>query len=185
MNDVGWTLLSSACNRYVKCTSRWSNTSHHMAWFFFNLIKTQDRFFSTADSLEIKLNLTGLLADQSSTADHTSFGFGIGYASRAIDGNYNTDFAARSCSHTSETAIGISWWRIDLGQPFKVQRIVIVNRGDCCGKRQQYTFDASYVFCTHLAFNREHYFSRRAFKFRRQSLGFLDSLMLSIIVIFN
>ncbi|GMH44734.1 hypothetical protein BSKO_12686 [Bryopsis sp. KO-2023] len=65
-------------------------------------------------------------AKQSSTA------YG-GDAGRAVDGNVNTNFGSRSCTHTKSTKS--PWWQVDLGKSFKITRIVITNRGDCCWKR--------------------------------------------------
>src|SRR6218665_2606452 len=105
---------------------------------YFYLTKTTDSriemIFSTADSAEIKLNLIGRPANQSSTLVHPDCINSKCVASLAIDGNYNSNFAAGRCSHTNDPAGGSSWWRVDLGQPFKVQRVMIVNRGDGNGK---------------------------------------------------
>ncbi|GMH44697.1 hypothetical protein BSKO_12649 [Bryopsis sp. KO-2023] len=65
-------------------------------------------------------------AKQSSTA------FG-GDAGKAVDGNVNTNFGSRSCTHTKSTKS--PWWQVDLGKSFEITRIVIINRGDCCWKR--------------------------------------------------
>ena len=88
----------------------------------------------------VKLTLTGRTATQSSTyADY----LGNYVASLAIDGNYNTYLGAGHCSHTNDPPLyGTSWWRVDLGQPVKVQRVMIANRGDGAGKRHS-TFDTS------------------------------------------
>ncbi|CAH1272632.1 TNR [Branchiostoma lanceolatum] len=57
-----------------------------------------------------------------------------GVASRAVDGNTNTDFGSGgSCTHTAKQATP-SWW-VDLGQSYMVRRVVIFNRMDCCGDR--------------------------------------------------
>eukprot|EP00795_Rhopilema_esculentum_P015083 gene15083-6251_t len=63
-----------------------------------------------------------------------------GAASRAVDGNDNTDFREDSCTHTSVTAF--IWWKVDFGQTAVVHSVKITNRGeakllggDCCGDR--------------------------------------------------
>ncbi|XP_065051247.1 uncharacterized protein LOC135680930 isoform X2 [Rhopilema esculentum] len=57
-----------------------------------------------------------------------------GAASRAVDGNKNSQWNGRSCTHTSRQ--GTPWWRVDLGNPkYKVRKVRLTNRGDCCGNR--------------------------------------------------
>lgn len=84
--------------------------------------------------MEVKLSLTGRPATQSSNYVYTTNG-DVAVASRAIDGNYNPNFFAKSCTHTDDAVVGSSWWRVDLGQPVKVQQVMVVIRGDCCGRR--------------------------------------------------
>jgi len=81
------------------------------------------------------LNISGRPATQSSTYIDSACSRNNCDASLAIDGNYNSNFSTGTCSHTNGSAGGTSWWRVDLGQPFKVQKIMIVNRGDIAGKR--------------------------------------------------
>jgi len=38
-----------------------------------------------------------------------------------------------SCSQTN--ADRDPWWRVDLGKVYKVKRVLITNRGDCCAER--------------------------------------------------
>lgn len=65
-------------------------------------------------------------ADQSSTHDN-------GHAYRAVDGNKNGNYYGSSCTHTK---LEISpWWRVDLAWSYAIKRVVIKNRGDCCGER--------------------------------------------------
>ena len=63
------------------------------------------------------------------TASQNSTAWG-GVASRAVDGNTNINWSGGSCTHTNEEAN--PWWRVDLGSPFPVAEVVIVNR-DCMG----------------------------------------------------
>ena len=56
-----------------------------------------------------------------------------GSSSRAVDGNRNTRWGGRSCTHTN--AQHNAWWRVDLGADYKVERVKLTNRGDCCGNR--------------------------------------------------
>ena len=56
-----------------------------------------------------------------------------GYPARnAVDGNKHSDLIGGSCTHT-ERRKG-SWWEVDLGDVYEIQRVVITNRGDCCCK---------------------------------------------------
>ncbi|XP_040288724.1 fucolectin-6-like [Bufo bufo] len=54
-------------------------------------------------------------------------------ASKAIDGNTNSDLESRSCSSTS--GMSSTWWKVDLKQTYKLSHVVLTNRGDCCQKR--------------------------------------------------
>jgi hypothetical protein len=57
-------------------------------------------------------------------------------ASKAIDGNHNSNFGAGGCTHTYPSPNGAGvWWRAHLVKPMEIQRVYIVNRGDCCGER--------------------------------------------------
>ena len=55
-----------------------------------------------------------------------------GYASKAVDGNTNMNFDAGGCSQTRKTRA--PWWRIDFVRLISVHKVIITNRGDCCGK---------------------------------------------------
>jgi hypothetical protein len=72
------------------------------------------------------LNLRSLRATQSSE------GWG-GRPHRAIDGNTSQRYASRSCTHTNRH--GHPWWRLDLRATYKLSRITVWNRQDCCAGR--------------------------------------------------
>ena len=55
-----------------------------------------------------------------------------GYPRNAIDGNPDNDFTHNSCSQTTED--WDPWWKITLKFDVLFREVVIVNRGDCCGK---------------------------------------------------
>ncbi|XP_019621358.1 PREDICTED: uncharacterized protein LOC109467748 [Branchiostoma belcheri] len=57
-------------------------------------------------------------------------------ASRAVDGNTDTNYLAGSCTHTNfdPGEADPSWW-VDLGQPCAIDRVVIFNRQECCPER--------------------------------------------------
>ncbi|XP_063691337.1 uncharacterized protein LOC134823733 [Bolinopsis microptera] len=75
------------------------------------------------------IDISNCLVSQSSTR---SLG---GEAERAIDGNTNGYFDNGSCTHTSTTSSGPQWWKVDLAADYKVFKVVIYNRMDCCGDR--------------------------------------------------
>uniref|UniRef100_A0A8C1PRX5 Fucolectin tachylectin-4 pentraxin-1 domain-containing protein n=1 Tax=Cyprinus carpio TaxID=7962 RepID=A0A8C1PRX5_CYPCA len=54
-------------------------------------------------------------------------------AQNAIDGNRQSMYVLGSCSHTN--ADRDPWWRVDLLDVYRVTRVSITNRGDCCEKR--------------------------------------------------
>ena len=56
-----------------------------------------------------------------------------GSSSRAVDGNRNSRWGGRSCTHTN--AQHNAWWRVDLGADYRVGTVKLTNRGDCCGNR--------------------------------------------------
>ncbi|XP_048059454.1 uncharacterized protein LOC125276079, partial [Megalobrama amblycephala] len=69
----------------------------------------------------------GATAVQSSTYDE------LAAAQKAIDGNRNSIRSRGSCSHTK--ADRDPWWRVDLLEVYKISRVSITNRGDCCPER--------------------------------------------------
>ena len=54
-----------------------------------------------------------------------------GAASRAIDGN--KDGQKGSCTHTATNQD--SWWNVDIGGNYRIYKVVIFNRRDCCKER--------------------------------------------------
>ncbi|XP_051728521.1 fucolectin-1 isoform X3 [Ctenopharyngodon idella] len=68
----------------------------------------------------------GATAVQSSTYPQSG-------AQNAIDGNKNSNFNLGSCSHTNGDRD--PWWRVDLLEVYKITRVSITNRGDCCPER--------------------------------------------------
>ncbi|XP_078612393.1 uncharacterized protein LOC144882463 [Branchiostoma floridae x Branchiostoma japonicum] len=64
-------------------------------------------------------------------AYQTSTELNLGDANHAVDGNTNTDYFAGSCASTVGEN-NPAWW-VDLGETYKIDRVDIVNRQDCCG----------------------------------------------------
>jgi len=56
-----------------------------------------------------------------------------GVATRAVDGNTNTNWRGGSCSHTGDQEN--QWWQVDLGEAAVVSKVIIYNRQDCCSER--------------------------------------------------
>ena len=57
-------------------------------------------------------------------------------ASKAVDGNSESNFFHSSCSHTDITE-DKPWWAVDLEAEYLVTSVTITNRGDCCGENLQ------------------------------------------------
>lgn len=76
-------------------------------------------------------NISGNLAKGKDTKQ-SSTGFG-GDSKRAVDGNKNTKWNGKSCTHTKRQRQ--AWWRVDLASTQKVGRVKVTNRGDCCDDR--------------------------------------------------
>ncbi|XP_061495357.1 uncharacterized protein LOC133390557 isoform X2 [Rhineura floridana] len=57
----------------------------------------------------------------------------LGNPENAIDGSTSADFLRGQCTQT-ELEIN-PWWTVDLTAEFRVFRVSITNRGDCCAKR--------------------------------------------------
>lgn len=78
------------------------------------------------------VRMTGNVARRRPTKQSsTAYG---GSAGRAVDGNKNSNWNGRSCTHTNRQ--GNPWWRVDIGNPsYKVRKVKLTNRGDCCWTR--------------------------------------------------
>ena len=73
------------------------------------------------------------LAYQKNTIQSSTYGDDHGASGHAVDGNSNTRWNGRSCTHTLDEKQ--PWWRVDLGNVELVNEVYVVNRGDCCGNR--------------------------------------------------
>nr|XP_055075179.1 uncharacterized protein LOC129454650 isoform X1 [Misgurnus anguillicaudatus]XP_055075180.1 uncharacterized protein LOC129454650 isoform X1 [Misgurnus anguillicaudatus] len=69
----------------------------------------------------------GANAVQSSTFDQ------FADANHAVDGNRESIYTKGSCSHTAGEYN--PWWRVDLKSIYSINRVTIINRGDCCEER--------------------------------------------------
>ncbi|XP_062523626.1 uncharacterized protein LOC134198280 [Corticium candelabrum] len=56
-----------------------------------------------------------------------------GIASLAVDGNRNSNYFQRSCTHTKKK--NDPWWYVDLQRLRVVQKVLVTNRKDCCVNR--------------------------------------------------
>ncbi|XP_035658319.1 uncharacterized protein LOC118403649 [Branchiostoma floridae] len=75
----------------------------------------------------------GKAATQSST--HSPWG-----PEKAVDGSTGLTLSTSlgsslACTHTNQEYQ--PWWKVDLGSIYTVQRVIVVNRADCCGERLQ------------------------------------------------
>ncbi|KAM4687850.1 fucolectin-4-like [Discoglossus pictus] len=52
---------------------------------------------------------------------------------RAIDGNKSGTYGDGSCTHTDKD--NPAWWRVDLNDDYKISRVIVTNRRDCCYER--------------------------------------------------
>ena len=62
----------------------------------------------------------------------SSIGAG-GKASRGVDGNRNSQWGGKSCTHTDNQRQ--PWWRVDLQMMYPIAKVRLTNRGDCCWTR--------------------------------------------------
>jgi len=58
---------------------------------------------------------------------------GSGTADRAVDGNSNSHYGDKSCTHTKSESK--AWWEVDFGRIYNITGVEITNRGDCCAER--------------------------------------------------
>ncbi|XP_077083246.1 fucolectin-1-like [Siphateles boraxobius] len=75
----------------------------------------------TEGNLALRRNVT-----QSST-------YGIWFAEKAVDGNPGPVKSWNACSSTTNETN--PWWRLDLSDTYRVSRVVVANRNDCCAER--------------------------------------------------
>ena len=55
-------------------------------------------------------------------------------SSRANDGNFHSKVDTFPyCSHSGSPPGGVHWWLVDLEEEYYIERVIITNRGDCCG----------------------------------------------------
>ena len=46
-----------------------------------------------------------------------------GSASKAVDGNTNSQFSAGSCTHTNVAGESSPWWTVDLGATYAIEKV--------------------------------------------------------------
>ncbi|XP_067217489.1 uncharacterized protein [Chanodichthys erythropterus] len=63
----------------------------------------------------------------------SSLGHSLGDAQHAVDGNRDTNYGKGSCTQTKSEFN--PWWRVDLGNVYRISNVTITNRGDCCKER--------------------------------------------------
>jgi hypothetical protein len=90
-------------------------------------------FLSLAEVKVFGTRVPPVLISQGKSASQGST-YGDGYAARAVDGNTNGSWTARSVTHTNNDA-ATNWWQLDLGAEKRIDSIEVFNRTDCCGHR--------------------------------------------------
>ncbi|CAH1781366.1 unnamed protein product, partial [Owenia fusiformis] len=94
-----------------------------LVWVLYNLF----HFFS--DKSETFNNYTNIAVNK------PTYQFGPGLSGKAVDGNTDGSWYGGSCFAAVGNTNERPWWIVDLGKSYKVHRIVIWNRLDCCGDR--------------------------------------------------
>jgi len=124
-------LIDFDANPNPDFTGCWINTSpSRLSQYASNTQYTLDRncFLSAKSPLNVAL---GKETFQSSSWDY-------GHPKHAVDGNRDATYYHVSCSHT-DTGTLIqqvpAWWAVDLVNQYRVYRVIITNRGDCCPER--------------------------------------------------
>ena len=75
-----------------------------------------------------------LVSQGKPTSMSSDGGYGAqGSSSNAVDGNTNTNWGGKSCTHTKKEHS--PWWAVDLQSSYDVDSVKVYNRGDCCGSR--------------------------------------------------
>ncbi|XP_066490575.1 uncharacterized protein [Tiliqua scincoides] len=57
----------------------------------------------------------------------------LGEAENALDGSSSTNYLRGHCTHTQQE--DNPWWTVDLRAEFRIYRVSVTNRGDCCDER--------------------------------------------------
>ncbi len=88
-----------------------------------------------AQSIQVPNGMVNL-AQGKATAQSSTYNdpaTGPAASGRAVDGNPNGNFQARSIAHTNEGSP--QWWKVNLGGEKTINLIRIYNRTDCCIER--------------------------------------------------
>jgi hypothetical protein len=64
-------------------------------------------------------------------------------ASRAVDGKLTTTLASGSCAQTAGTENN-EWWSVDLVKDYTVNNVLLVSRGDCCGRCLMHVYSITF-----------------------------------------
>jgi len=83
-----------------------------------------------AEILMDKNGATNVALGGTATQSSTTYN---GSPARAIDGNTSGRWGENSVTHTAQTAA--PWWRVDLGNAHRVDRVTLWNRTSCCSER--------------------------------------------------
>ena len=80
----------------------------------------------------VALNSPAVNDESSASQSTTAYN---GFARLANDGNRDGNYRGGSVTHTLNT--GLQYWQVDLGRVYKINRISIYGRTDCCSERIQ------------------------------------------------
>ena len=97
--------------------------------------------FYTCNNISIYPATGNLALGKKATMSSQYGGFA---ASRGVNGK-TTDFF-----HTRYQ--NMPWFRVDLGRSYNVQRVVLFNRKDCCGKLYMYLILIKFVLAVYKSF---------------------------------
>lgn len=86
-----------------------------------------DSIPSAVPSAASWIDLSGAVTSVSSAAHG-------GEASRVVaSANPSSRWGDNTCSHTNDE--NTPWWKVELGGNYGVSKVLVLNRGDCCGER--------------------------------------------------
>ena len=75
------------------------------------------------------IDLSGAVTSMSSTSQGAE-------ASRVVaSANPSSRWGDNTCSHTNGDGENTPWWKVELGGNYGVSKVLVLNRGDCCGER--------------------------------------------------
>ncbi|KAL0977961.1 hypothetical protein UPYG_G00163900 [Umbra pygmaea] len=125
---LGVLLLAVVIGLMVNFNNQHYSTKTLLQNSYKNLTKEQERIKANFEWLkskvQVNLALNGLVAQSSHGSEN---------AHKAVDGDRSSNYFFGSCTHTDKDTN--PWWRVDLRDVYRVRRVSLTNRGDCCPER--------------------------------------------------